>query len=194
MTLAGPVTGVNMVFAHDTEVALAAAAALVNTADRGEELLPDVAALDRVRRRPTAGPGATSAPRPSCGAVRALRPRLRRLWEADEDEVVDDRQRAAARGERAAAARPARRLALPPARDAVRRAAGRPDGRRGGDGDGRRRPGGRAAPAADLRVPRLRQRRGRPVQEPVRSASATPAAATGRPSPPTAPAGPRTGP
>ena len=34
-----------MVFAHDTEVALVAAAALVNTAN-GEERLPDVAALD----------------------------------------------------------------------------------------------------------------------------------------------------
>ena len=36
-----------MLFAHDTEVALAAAVALVNTGRGGRELLPDVAALDR---------------------------------------------------------------------------------------------------------------------------------------------------
>ena len=36
-----------MIFAHDTEVALASAAALVNTGRGGKELLPDTAALDR---------------------------------------------------------------------------------------------------------------------------------------------------
>ena len=36
-----------MIFAHDTEVALASAAALVNTGRGGKELLPDLAALDR---------------------------------------------------------------------------------------------------------------------------------------------------
>ena len=36
-----------MIFAHDTEVALAAAAALVNTAGRDEERMPDLAALDK---------------------------------------------------------------------------------------------------------------------------------------------------
>ena len=35
-----------MIFAHDTEVALQAAAALVNTADGDDELLPDDRALD----------------------------------------------------------------------------------------------------------------------------------------------------
>jgi len=35
-----------VLFAHDTEVALANAAALVNTGRGGKELLPDVAALD----------------------------------------------------------------------------------------------------------------------------------------------------
>src|SRR5579875_2121802 len=39
-----------MLFAHDTEVALAAAAALINTGRGGTELLPDVAALDRFVR------------------------------------------------------------------------------------------------------------------------------------------------
>jgi len=36
-----------VIFAHDTEVALAAAAALVNTGRSGTEQLPDTAALDR---------------------------------------------------------------------------------------------------------------------------------------------------
>ena len=36
-----------MLFAHDTEIALAAAAALVNTGRGGTEQLPDPAALDR---------------------------------------------------------------------------------------------------------------------------------------------------
>ena len=36
-----------MIFAHDTEVSLAAAAALVNTGRGGDEELPDIAALDK---------------------------------------------------------------------------------------------------------------------------------------------------
>ena len=36
-----------MLFAHDTEVSLAAAATLVNTGRGGREELPDVAALDK---------------------------------------------------------------------------------------------------------------------------------------------------
>lgn len=77
-----------MIFAHDTEVALAAAAALVNTEDGDEEHLPDVAALDAFvhtwgwtgdRRRDAA----------ELRAVRDLRPRLRQLWHADEERVVE---------------------------------------------------------------------------------------------------------
>lgn len=76
-----------MLFAYDTEVGLNAAAALVNTLD-GEELLPDVAALDEFvgtwgwtggRRRDQA----------ELRAVRAMRPRLRQFWNAGEDAVVD---------------------------------------------------------------------------------------------------------
>ncbi len=83
-----------MLFAHDTEVALAAAAALVNTAplvtaegDTGDEDLPDVAALaDFVS---TWGwTGELRRDEAELRAVRALRPRLRRIWEVDEDEVV----------------------------------------------------------------------------------------------------------
>jgi predicted RNA-binding Zn ribbon-like protein len=75
-----------MVFAHDTEVALAGAAALVNTAGRDEELLPDLAALDEFVRGWT---GRREHTRAELRSVQALRPRLRRLWEADEDEVVE---------------------------------------------------------------------------------------------------------
>jgi len=75
-----------VVFAHDTEVALASAAALVNTAG-DDDRLPDIAALDAFadayqwsgRRAGTAA---------ELRSVRELRPRLRRFWEAGEDEVV----------------------------------------------------------------------------------------------------------
>ncbi|BCJ68468.1 CGNR zinc finger domain-containing protein [Polymorphospora rubra] len=76
-----------MFFTHDTEVTLTATAALVNTAGSDGELLPDLAALEAfyttygwTGRRPR-----TDA---DLRAVRDLRPRLRRLWEVDEDEVV----------------------------------------------------------------------------------------------------------
>jgi predicted RNA-binding Zn ribbon-like protein len=80
-----------MLFAHDTEVALAAAAALVNTDGAVQfsdgEQLPDIAALDRF----VDGWGWTGQrdhDPAELAAVRALRPKLRRIWEVDEDEVV----------------------------------------------------------------------------------------------------------
>ena len=76
-----------MVFAHDTEVALAAAAALVNT-DGDDEGLPDIATLDQFVR--TWGwTGEVRHDEAELRAVRALRPRLRRIWELDEDDVVE---------------------------------------------------------------------------------------------------------
>jgi predicted RNA-binding Zn ribbon-like protein len=77
-----------MVFAHDTEVALAAAAALVNTAGPDHELLPDQAALDDFFRA-YGWSGARTHTRAELRSVQDLRPRLRRIWYADEDEVVD---------------------------------------------------------------------------------------------------------
>jgi predicted RNA-binding Zn ribbon-like protein len=76
-----------LIFAHDTEAALLAAAALVNTDDVDGDRLTDLAALDRFldewgwtgRRRRT---------HRELEEVRALRPRLRRLWEVGEDGVV----------------------------------------------------------------------------------------------------------
>lgn len=76
-----------MVFAHDTELALAAAAALVNTDGRDGEQLPDLDALDEFFRA-YGWTGRRENTRAELTAVQDLRPRLRRIWEADEDEVV----------------------------------------------------------------------------------------------------------
>ncbi len=75
-----------MVFAHDTEVALAAAAALVNTAGT-EEGLAGIADLDRFVAA-WGWTGRHCRDEAELQAVRDLRPRLRRLWQVDEDEVV----------------------------------------------------------------------------------------------------------
>lgn len=77
-----------MIFAHDTEVALVAAAALVNTAGPDEERMPDVAALDEFVRA-YGWTGKRERTNAELRSVQALRPRLRRLWEVDEDEVVE---------------------------------------------------------------------------------------------------------
>lgn len=77
-----------MFFAHDTEVALAAAAALVNTAGRGQENLPDVAALDRFFHD-HGWTGRHERTEAELRAVRDLRPRLRAVWYEDEDGVAE---------------------------------------------------------------------------------------------------------
>lgn len=76
-----------MPFAHDTEVGLAAAAALVNTGDEPEQL-PDVPAL-RDFLTEWRFTGAVRGDEAELESVRALRPALRRLWSPDEDEVVE---------------------------------------------------------------------------------------------------------
>ncbi|GGM30467.1 MULTISPECIES: CGNR zinc finger domain-containing protein [Micromonospora] len=75
-----------MLFAHDTEAALISAAALVNTIDEGEGL-PDISALGRflAEHRYSGRHDRTEA---ELRSVRELRPRLRRIWSADEDEIV----------------------------------------------------------------------------------------------------------
>ncbi len=75
-----------MLFAHDTEVALAAAAALVNTEDDGG--LDDLAGLDAF----VAEWGWTGSRRHTSAeleAVQALRPRLRQVWYEDVDGAVE---------------------------------------------------------------------------------------------------------
>jgi len=76
-----------LLFAHDTEVALQAAAALVNTDDSDSEQLPDVAALDAfvATWRWT---GELRRDAAELRAVHELRPRLRRIWTSGRDEIV----------------------------------------------------------------------------------------------------------
>lgn len=79
-----------MNFTHDTETALLGAAALVNTmaGEPGADGLATVEELDTfvTEWRWT---GAHVRDEPELAAVRALRPRLRELWERDEEGVVE---------------------------------------------------------------------------------------------------------
>jgi predicted RNA-binding Zn ribbon-like protein len=76
-----------MVFAHDTELALNAAAALVNTEQSGVDELDGVPELDRFVAA-WGWTGSRRFDRSELDRVRALRPRLRALWHTDEDGVV----------------------------------------------------------------------------------------------------------
>jgi predicted RNA-binding Zn ribbon-like protein len=82
------VKGVKVIFAHDTEVALASAAALVNTGRGGKELLPDVAALDQFVTDWT-WTGKRTHDQAELDAVRQLRPRLEQLWAMDKDAAAE---------------------------------------------------------------------------------------------------------
>jgi predicted RNA-binding Zn ribbon-like protein len=76
-----------MLFTHDTDLALAGATALVNTLDGEQELLPDLASLDEFVR--TWGwTGERDHDNAELRAVQELRPRLRRMWELDENGVA----------------------------------------------------------------------------------------------------------
>ena len=76
-----------MLFAHDTEVALSAAAALVNTASSDGDALTTLAELDAFVAQ-WGWTGSRRRTKAELDAVRALRPRLRALWDADEDAVA----------------------------------------------------------------------------------------------------------
>ena len=78
---------VNMLFAHDTELALRCAAALVNTDQPDGDELADVAALDDFVAQ-QGWTGSRSSDEAELRAVRDLRPRLRRFWDLGEDELV----------------------------------------------------------------------------------------------------------
>ncbi|MEV7625810.1 CGNR zinc finger domain-containing protein [Actinoplanes sp. NPDC089786] len=75
-----------MIFAHDTEISLAGAAALVNTTDGGEQL-PDLAALDAFYRT-WQWTGRRAGTEAELRAVHKLRPRLRQVWEAAGEEQI----------------------------------------------------------------------------------------------------------
>jgi predicted RNA-binding Zn ribbon-like protein len=76
-----------MPFAHDTEVALQAAAALVNTLEDSTELLVDVAALDDFVSA-WGWTGDRTHDLAELHSVRELRPQLRQLWTTDRDETT----------------------------------------------------------------------------------------------------------
>ena len=76
-----------MLFAHDTEIALNAAAALVNTQGLDDDFLPDVPALDEFVRE-WGWTGSRRRDRQELEQVKALRPTLRQFWELDEEGVV----------------------------------------------------------------------------------------------------------
>ncbi len=76
-----------MLFAHDTEIALAAATALVNTAADGEERLPDPPALAAFLDA-WGFTGSRVGDAAELAAVHRLRTVLAGIWDADEDGVV----------------------------------------------------------------------------------------------------------
>ncbi|WP_323960179.1 RNA-binding protein [Arthrobacter sp. JZ12] len=75
-----------MLFANDTEEALRGVVALVNT--EIDEQLPDIEALDAFVREWN-WTGNVQLDEAELEAVRALRPRLRALWDRNEDDVVE---------------------------------------------------------------------------------------------------------
>ncbi len=76
-----------MAFAHDTEVSLAATAALVNTGRVEVEALPSVAALDAFIAQ-WQWTGSRTHDQGELAAVLALRARLAGLWEMTADDAV----------------------------------------------------------------------------------------------------------
>ncbi len=78
---------VKALFAHDTEIALTGAAALVNTAGRDGDALTEQADLDRFVEE-WRWSGSRRHDDEELQQVRALRPVLRRLWEMDADQVA----------------------------------------------------------------------------------------------------------
>ena len=77
-----------MLFAHDTEEGLSSAIALVNTDGNEGDQLTDIAALERFLRD-YGWTGRFDRTEQELAAVRELRGQLRRIWEADEDGVVE---------------------------------------------------------------------------------------------------------
>lgn len=75
-----------MTFAHDTEVALIAAAALVNTESDGDSLRTGEDLVGFLDEHGWTGDRAGDAE--ELASVRALRPRLRRLWRLEEPDLV----------------------------------------------------------------------------------------------------------
>src|SRR4051794_22848964 len=79
--------GVKVLFAHDTEVALNAAVALVNTAKTTPDSLSTITELDAFVEH-WGWTGSHRRNRTELDAVRDLRPRLNHFWSVDRDEAV----------------------------------------------------------------------------------------------------------
>ena len=77
-----------MLFTHDTELTLAAITALVNTDDPAQDRLCDIESLDAFVAE-WGWTGKRTGSQAELRAVRALRPRLRELWQADEERIVE---------------------------------------------------------------------------------------------------------
>lgn len=81
--------GAKVVFAHDTELALQAAVALVNTAADDEDELVDVEDLERYLEE-WQWSGSHRGDQTELDAVLALRPRVRQLWTLNEDDIASE--------------------------------------------------------------------------------------------------------
>src|SRR6185369_8062744 len=81
-------TGVKMLFTHDTEEALAAVVDLVNSDSADNDTLTDVEALNALVAR-HGWTGRHDRTEAELQEVRALRQRLRPFWDADESGVVE---------------------------------------------------------------------------------------------------------
>ncbi|MDQ3484271.1 MAG: CGNR zinc finger domain-containing protein [Actinomycetota bacterium] len=77
-----------MLFAHDTEMALAGAAALVNTEQRDRDVLADLAGLEAFVQE-WGWTGSRRRDPAELRDVQELRPRLRQLWGLDEEGAVE---------------------------------------------------------------------------------------------------------
>lgn len=77
-----------MAFTHDTEEALTSVVDLVNSDGADRDTLPDIDALDAFFAQ-HGWTGRHDRTEAELQEVRSLRPRLRRLWDADESGVVE---------------------------------------------------------------------------------------------------------
>jgi predicted RNA-binding Zn ribbon-like protein len=80
-------SGVNKVFAYDTEVALASAAALINTTRNDVDPLATIAGLDRFLDEQRFS-GSRRRTHDELQSVRGLRAELEVIWFAEEDDAV----------------------------------------------------------------------------------------------------------
>ena len=168
MTLLRMSTGVKVVFAPDTEMSIAAAVEMVNTARRrdGHDAMATVDDVAEFYTRwgYTARHDGDDA---ELAAVRDARDQIAALWDVDRDTAAGVLNEMLARGGAVPYLDPARRPGLAPARHRAGRPAGDRPARRDGDGHVRRGAQRRVRPAPAVRGRRLRRGPRRPVPEPL---------------------------